>query len=158
QADGRGRGPEAGQSRRGLRERPPGRGSPERGEVFRIGRIEGNVREFHGVVPQYEWVEDVPLNSVVVLTYTCIVCMMVSYDVTAYLRGDAVHRRINITLSEDTLALLDRVASKGDRSRLIDEAVRLIPPSAPKFSAPGQRSSCRTTLPIATARLPLSRP
>jgi CopG family transcriptional regulator/antitoxin EndoAI len=36
----------------------------------------------------------------------------------------AVHRRINITLSEETLALLDRVASKGDRSRLIDEAVR----------------------------------
>lgn len=36
----------------------------------------------------------------------------------------AVHRRINITLSEETLALLDRVVSKGDRSRLIDEAVR----------------------------------
>ena len=36
----------------------------------------------------------------------------------------AVHRRINITLSEDTLALLDRVADKGGRSRLIDEAVR----------------------------------
>ena len=36
----------------------------------------------------------------------------------------AVHRRINITLSEETLALLDRVASKGARSRLIDEAVR----------------------------------
>ena len=41
-----------------------------------------------------------------------------TYEVTA------VHRRINITLSEDTLALLDRVVSKGDRSRLIDEAVR----------------------------------
>jgi len=36
----------------------------------------------------------------------------------------AVHRRINITLSEDTLALLDRVAHKGDRSRLIDQALR----------------------------------
>jgi len=36
----------------------------------------------------------------------------------------AVHRRINITLSEETLALLDRAVSKGDRSRLIDEAVR----------------------------------
>ena len=35
-----------------------------------------------------------------------------------------MHRRINITLSEETLALLDRVVSKGDRSRLIDEAVR----------------------------------
>ena len=36
----------------------------------------------------------------------------------------AVHRRINISLPEETLALLDRVADKGDRSRLIDEAVR----------------------------------
>ena len=35
-----------------------------------------------------------------------------------------MHRRINITLSEETLALLDRAVSKGDRSRLIDEAVR----------------------------------
>jgi CopG family transcriptional regulator / antitoxin EndoAI len=36
----------------------------------------------------------------------------------------SVHRRINVTLSEETLALLDRVAEKGDRSRLIDAAVR----------------------------------
>ena len=36
----------------------------------------------------------------------------------------AVNRRINISLPEETLALLDRVADKGDRSRLIDEAVR----------------------------------
>jgi CopG family transcriptional regulator/antitoxin EndoAI len=36
----------------------------------------------------------------------------------------AVHRRINISLSEETLELLDRVATKGDRSRLIDQAVR----------------------------------
>jgi CopG family transcriptional regulator/antitoxin EndoAI len=35
-----------------------------------------------------------------------------------------MQRRINITLSEDTIRLLDRVAEKGDRSRLIDEAVR----------------------------------
>lgn len=35
-----------------------------------------------------------------------------------------MHRRINVTLSEETLALLDRVAEKGDRSRLIDAAVR----------------------------------
>jgi CopG family transcriptional regulator/antitoxin EndoAI len=35
-----------------------------------------------------------------------------------------VHRRINVTLSEETLPLLDRVAEKGDRSRLIDAAVR----------------------------------
>lgn len=36
----------------------------------------------------------------------------------------AVHRRINVTLSEETLELLDRVVDKGDRSRFIDEAVR----------------------------------
>lgn len=35
-----------------------------------------------------------------------------------------MHRRINITLSEDTLARLERVAHKGDRSRFIDQAVR----------------------------------
>jgi hypothetical protein len=31
---------------------------------------------------------------------------------------------VNITLATSTLRLLDRVASKGDRSRLIDQAVR----------------------------------
>lgn len=36
----------------------------------------------------------------------------------------AVHRRINITLPEDTVRLIDRVASKGDRSRLIAQAIR----------------------------------
>jgi len=35
-----------------------------------------------------------------------------------------VHRRVNVTLPEETLRLIDRVAKKGDRSRLIDEAVR----------------------------------
>ena len=34
-----------------------------------------------------------------------------------------VHRRINITLPEDTVRLIDRLVAKGDRSRLIDEAV-----------------------------------
>jgi metal-responsive CopG/Arc/MetJ family transcriptional regulator len=34
-----------------------------------------------------------------------------------------VHRRINITLSEKTIRLIDRVAKKGDRSFLISEAV-----------------------------------
>jgi len=33
-------------------------------------------------------------------------------------------KRINITLPERTIELLDRVAPKGDRSRLIDRAVR----------------------------------
>jgi CopG family transcriptional regulator / antitoxin EndoAI len=36
----------------------------------------------------------------------------------------AVNQRINVSLPEETLRLLDRVARKGDRSRLIDEAVR----------------------------------
>ena len=34
------------------------------------------------------------------------------------------HKRINISLPEDTLNLIDRIAEKGERSRLIDEAVR----------------------------------
>jgi len=36
----------------------------------------------------------------------------------------ALHRRINITLPEETARLIDRVAQKGDRSFLISEAVR----------------------------------
>ena len=35
-----------------------------------------------------------------------------------------MHRRINITLPEETVRLIDRVAERGDRSRFIDEAVR----------------------------------
>jgi CopG family transcriptional regulator/antitoxin EndoAI len=35
-----------------------------------------------------------------------------------------MYRRINITLPEATVRLIDRVAAKGDRSRPIDEAVR----------------------------------
>jgi CopG family transcriptional regulator / antitoxin EndoAI len=35
-----------------------------------------------------------------------------------------MHRRINITLPEETVQLIDRVSDKGDRSRLINEAVR----------------------------------
>jgi CopG family transcriptional regulator/antitoxin EndoAI len=34
-----------------------------------------------------------------------------------------MRRRINITLPEATVRLIDRVAAKGDRSRIIDEAV-----------------------------------
>ena len=34
------------------------------------------------------------------------------------------HRRINITLPADTVRLIDRVAAKGDRSRVIAEAIR----------------------------------
>lgn len=35
-----------------------------------------------------------------------------------------MHQRVNVTLPEATLRLIDRVARKGDRSRLIDEAVK----------------------------------
>jgi CopG family transcriptional regulator/antitoxin EndoAI len=35
-----------------------------------------------------------------------------------------MHRRINITLPEETLDLIDRVAQPGDRSRFIDEAIK----------------------------------
>lgn len=35
-----------------------------------------------------------------------------------------MHRRVNITLPEETLALIDRAVPRGDRSHLIDEAVR----------------------------------
>ena len=34
------------------------------------------------------------------------------------------HQRINITLPADTIRLVGRVAAKGDRSRLIAEAIR----------------------------------
>ena len=35
-----------------------------------------------------------------------------------------MHRRINITIPEETIRLIDQVAAKGDRSFLIAEAVR----------------------------------
>lgn len=35
-----------------------------------------------------------------------------------------IRKRININLPEDTLNLVDRIAEKGERSRLIDKAVR----------------------------------
>ena len=35
-----------------------------------------------------------------------------------------MHRRINITLPDSTIRMIDRVARKGDRSFLISEAVR----------------------------------
>ena len=34
-----------------------------------------------------------------------------------------MNRRINVTLPEETVGLLDRVAARGNRSRLISEAV-----------------------------------
>jgi CopG family transcriptional regulator/antitoxin EndoAI len=35
-----------------------------------------------------------------------------------------MYRRINITLPEETVQLIDRISEKGNRSRLIDKAVR----------------------------------
>src|SRR2546425_124383 len=35
-----------------------------------------------------------------------------------------MHRRVNITLPEETIRLIDRVAAKGDRSHFIAQAVR----------------------------------
>ena len=35
-----------------------------------------------------------------------------------------MHRRVNITLPEETLRLIDRAVEQGSRSRFIDEAVR----------------------------------
>jgi CopG family transcriptional regulator/antitoxin EndoAI len=35
-----------------------------------------------------------------------------------------MHRRINISLPEETVALIDRMAKSGDRSRFIDEAIK----------------------------------
>lgn len=35
-----------------------------------------------------------------------------------------MHRRINITLPDETIGLLDRIAKKRDRSGLIDRAIR----------------------------------
>ncbi len=40
-------------------------------------------------------------------------------------RGDIIVRqRINVTLPEETVRLSDRVSEKGDRSRLINEAIK----------------------------------
>lgn len=35
-----------------------------------------------------------------------------------------MYQRINITLPEETLGLIDRVAVKGNRSRFIDQAIK----------------------------------
>lgn len=35
-----------------------------------------------------------------------------------------MHQRVNITLPEETVQLIDRLADKGNRSRFIDAAVR----------------------------------
>jgi CopG family transcriptional regulator/antitoxin EndoAI len=39
-------------------------------------------------------------------------------------QGQTMNKRLNITLPEQTIRLMDRVAGKGRRSNLIDRAVR----------------------------------
>ena len=35
-----------------------------------------------------------------------------------------MHKRVNVTLPEETIQLIDRSANRGNRSRFIDQAVR----------------------------------
>src|SRR6185295_4179006 len=50
-------------------------------------------------------------------TRSCVCCGQV--------RGAAImQRRINVSLSEEAVRLLDRMAPKGDRSRFLDELVK----------------------------------
>ncbi len=35
-----------------------------------------------------------------------------------------MHKRVNVTLPEETIRLIDRSANRGNRSRFIDEAVK----------------------------------
>ena len=50
-----------------------------------------------------------------------------------------MHRRLNITLPEETVRLIDRIAKSGNRSRLIDQALRA-------FLSGKQRDSLRQQL------------
>lgn len=54
--------------------------------------------------------------------YTWIVCIIGESEL-AYVRPP-VNRRLNITLPEQTVRMLDRAVSRGQRSGLIDQAVR----------------------------------
>jgi CopG family transcriptional regulator/antitoxin EndoAI len=54
------------------------------------------------------------------LTYTQMVCIV---PVKAISHENPMTRRINIVLPEATIRVLDRVAPKGNRSRLISDAV-----------------------------------
>jgi CopG family transcriptional regulator/antitoxin EndoAI len=47
-----------------------------------------------------------------------------AYDAVMKGGSTTMRKRVNITLPEETLELIDRVTEHGDRSRLIDEAVR----------------------------------
>jgi CopG family transcriptional regulator/antitoxin EndoAI len=50
-----------------------------------------------------------------------------------------MHRRINITLPEETIQLIDRASNKGDRSRLINKAVK-------RYISDARRASLRKRL------------
>ena len=71
-----------------------------------------------------------------------------------------MHKRINITLPERTVRLLDRVAPRGDRSRLIDTAVRHFVAQKGRAKirrrmVEGYRQSAQEDLEIAAAWFPL---
>jgi len=40
------------------------------------------------------------------------------------MESNAMYQRVNITLPEETLSLVDQIAEKGNRSRFIDQAIR----------------------------------
>ena len=68
-----------------------------------------------------------PLAARVIATREIVVAV---HTVSVYSDGmprkdsATLHRRVNVTLPEDTIRLIDRSASHGNRSRFIDEAVR----------------------------------
>lgn len=60
-----------------------------------------------------------------ILGYFEIHTVDVYYSVTLEkMERNIMYHRINITLPEETLGIIDRVVEKGDRSRFIDKAVR----------------------------------
>ncbi|MBI4558665.1 MAG: hypothetical protein HY706_13880 [Candidatus Hydrogenedentes bacterium] len=71
-----------------------------------------------------------------------------------------MHKRINVTLPVETVQLLDRVTSKGNRSRLIDTAVKYFVGQRSrrrlrKQLAEGYKRNTRLDLEIATEWFPL---
>ena len=72
----------------------------------------------------------------------------------------AMTKRINIILPNETVALLDRVAVKGDRSRFIDRAVRYYIETCGKDAlrkrlAEGYRATAEQDLEMAAEWFPL---
>lgn len=71
-----------------------------------------------------------------------------------------MQQRINISLPEDTVKLIDRVTRKGNRSRLIDAAVRHYVQSVGKAKldkrlAEGYRNLSKSSLEIAAEWFPV---